>query len=1368
MSWLWRTVSGQKSVVPLYSSVLGGRIQGEDVGPAYWYRNLREPVQFAMVVAKLQPEGLGPFLEVSSHPVLLHSVQACFADRNDTAVVLPTMKRDEASMQGLLHSLARLYEWGMKVNWRGLNGAGRLVDGAGYAWQHQPCWLESELSRARRLGSGENRAGVRVDSVVHGLLGGHMDVAERMWNAVPDAQSLSALSDHIIQGQVVFPAAGYLDMAMAAAAQESDEGCTLSNVRFQSALRLSEKRALMLQLVWEADGIVHIYSRENEGESWRKHVTGELYVQGAGGDGNETRLERAKTECTEDRPIGLLYQLLRLAGYEYGPSFQCIRQLRTGAVGQVVAELDAVEAQSGSVMPPALLDAALQVLLAGALFEAGERLGPDVYLPVQIERVRLYRPARGTLTAHAVLEDADELQLTGRVTLYDDTGRPVLALLGVACRAVRRLFATQTADLLSHMSAVEVPPQMNSPTVPDGLRLLLLGTEKIKRAIGDLLAPSGGCIVQESEKVQGVLICSALERQMDWDEPFDDELLATILHLIQVLLKRNVIPEYGVLVALPIDALEQAALTGMLRVINNEHPELGLRIRHVDARPSQEQGARLLRELLRRKDVFEVRLQDDKRYELQLLPLPTAGAAVALQSNVKSDSWCLAVDPLGGGAVQQPVVLPCARQKPEADEIEIRVLAAGINFKDVLKMRGIAPAPGSQSNYHGPWLGLECAGLVTAVGDDVSDFSCGDAVMGFARAAMGRYAVTQAVLMVKKPAIWSFEAAAGVPLAGLTAWYSLRHIARLQPGETVLIHSASGGVGQAAVELALRMGARVIATAGSEEKRAHLRAQGIRYVFDSHRSDYADAVVVTTGGRGVDVVLNTVTGELLRAGMHVLAPFGRFVELGKKDVDGSLMLSLAGFKQNQSFAAVDIDHLLAVKPKRGGCLFRELMDAYPDAEPEVMVYPVQQAADAFEHMLKQSHLGKMVLRMDENAPLQITRQVDCLPANGTYLITGGTSDMGLALAWNLVRHGARHLVLLSRSGRVQGEGSELLTYIRELGVEVQVCAVDVADATALKTVLAEIRAGASRLKGVLHLANVYDDGYVEQMTPERMQRVLAPKARGAWNLHQCTRADEPDLFVLVSSVSSIIGNAGQSNYAAANAFLDALAVHRRQVGLPVLTLNLGALSGVGHVDADQALENHLDGMGVQLISMAVLQQLLWQLLQQGQSSAVAAKMNWQLLQEKSAPNDRARYAQLVDAERQWTSAKVAEVSIWNIALSPAELKQQLQERIRAVLAGVLGFSDPQDLSATIGFFDAGLDSMLSLDFCNELEKAVGCAIAPTVPFRFPTIEKLAEHLMKEHRPESVDRPSEPHPDESADDVRSSLEQILADMDREHE
>ena len=566
----------------------------------------------------------------------------------------------------------------------------------------------------------------------------------------------------------------------------------------------------------------------------------------------------------------------------------------------------------------------------------------------------------------------------------------------------------------------------------------------------------------------------------------------------------------------------------------------------------------------------------------------------------------------GNGTLDGLALRALERRAPGPGEVEIEVHAAGLNFSDVLKALGLYP--GLPEGVVP--LGLECAGVITAVGANVSDLKAGDRVVALGGSCLASHLNVPAACVGRMPAGMSFHEAATIPIAFLTAYHALHHHGQLGEGESVLIHSATGGVGLAAVQLARLAGAPHLRHRGTAEKRELLHTLGIEHVMDSRSLTFADEVLRATDGRGVDVVLNSLAGDAIAKGLTTLADFGRFLEIGKRDIYANTRVGLLPFRKNLSFVAIDLDRGIRERPAKIAPQLQQVFKEFHAGRLHPLpyrVFSISEAGAAFRYMAQGKHLGKVVLAIDgrQTPPLPSEEDRPLCRADGTYLISGGLGGFGLATARWLVEQGARHLVLLGRSGAASTEAQRAVEELCQAGAKVLVAQADVSRPQDLSDVLNQVAATMPPLRGVVHAAMVLDDAALLNLSPSQVERVLAPKAHGAWNLHLQTQHLPLDFFVCYSSIAVVIGNPGQANYSAANAFLNALARHRRARGLPALTVDWGYLSEVGYVAQNEMIGKHLINIGIDSFTPTEALTVLGRLLRQGAEQAGVFRINWQ-------------------------------------------------------------------------------------------------------------------------------------------------------------
>ncbi|PNP38755.1 hypothetical protein TGAMA5MH_09320 [Trichoderma gamsii] len=497
-------------------------------------------------------------------------------------------------------------------------------------------------------------------------------------------------------------------------------------------------------------------------------------------------------------------------------------------------------------------------------------------------------------------------------------------------------------------------------------------------------------------------------------------------------------------------------------------------------------------------------------------------------------------------------------------QMEIEVRSVGLNSRDVM----IAMGQEEDTN-----IGMECAGIVSRVGSGVTKFRVGDRVFGLYSGCFQTRLRVDPRTFALTPKSISDEVAGSLMAQYQTAVQSLINVGRLQKDESVLVHSAAGGVGQAAIIVAQHLGSKnIYCTVSSDRKKKFLMAEyGIpeAHIFNSRDHSFADGIMRLTNGKGVDVVLNSLSNEALRRTWNCVAPFGRFIELGKRDIQDNTGLEMRPFLNNISFSGVDIDALVSEYPDKCEKLGSQVLELLDQGVirplKNVAQFGFGQVEQAFQLMQSDDNTGKVVLipRPDDVVPV-IPGGIGAfrLSSNSTYVLVGGLGGIGRSIAKMLADKGARHFVFLSRSGNTRPEAQALLDELKEQGVSSTVTAVDVADKAQLEVALNKVKQSSPPIKGMINCAMDLKDGIYNNMTAKDWNLSLRPKLKATRNLHELLPADL-DFFVCLSSIAGIIGNRGQANYNAGNNYQDALMHHRAASGLAATSLNLSLVVGVG-------------------------------------------------------------------------------------------------------------------------------------------------------------------------------------------------------------
>jgi len=1368
--------------------------------PGYWSRHARQPVRFAESIQAMADLGCELFLEIGPSPTLIGMGQRCLAD--NSRVWLPSLRPGHDPWQTILDSLAELYVHGARIDWEGFDRPWhcKKIEAPRYPFQRRRYWAAgADVSALSGMGS--SRRGGRE---LHPLLGRRLATAshDQIFEAQLAANRPAMLSDHKIQGQVIMPAAGYMEMVLAASAVLHEKPWRVSGATLLEPLLL-DKTPKTVQVVISPDGpaaasfrIVSIAQPEDEQEDPVMTALAVGRLESPRGAAAETiDIEACRSRFTgQPRDQQWQSEALRRSGLEPGPTFcwttrHWVNESEGFAELRDAAETDRLDEYR---IHPGLLDCGFQLL--GALLPgAGE--GIDAYVPMGVDRIQLFDRIEKPVYYFGKLRSFDGKLVVGDVQLADASGRVLMKIEGVRLRRVPR-------DWLARRLAGPLPdwtydltwtPQILPSADPNqavepGRWLLFDCREGLGAALSAELQNSGHtCVVAPAEidaeargaavrdflaqsadsPRRGIVYLSNLDVNGQTSGPdfaaARDRGWGGALDVVRALAESDSAqpPRLWLVTrgAQPVAgqrreplALAQSPIWGLGRVIAAELPTLSCTRIDLDPENPQVSSTQLLGELLHGGAEDQVvyhagvrrvaRLRRLRHGEAGALDLPS-GQPYQLEITQR-------------GQLDNVALRPSPRRQPGPGQVEIRVRATGLNFRDVLNVLDLYPGD------PGP-LGGECAGEITAVGPDVEGLKPGDAVLGLAPASFASYAITLAEFVATKPAHLSFEEAATVPICFLTAELALRKLGNLQPGQRVLIHAASGGVGLAAIQIARRIGAEIFATAGSPGKREYLKSMGIQHVMDSRSTAFADEILKITGGEGVDLVVNSLTGEAIRAGLSVLRAGGRFMELGKTDLWDQAKVD--EFKPGVKFHAIALDHMMADRPREVGRLMREVVPQFVEKKLEPLPlrkFRVQHVVEALRHMARAEHIGKVVIQAAAGG--DFADRGLALHDDGTYLVTGGRGGLGLKLARWLADRGAHHLVLLGRSG-ASDEAKKQIAEMESSGVQVIVRSCDVGDRRPLAELLDEVTREMPPLRGVFHLAGVLDDGMLREQTRERFDRVMAAKMLGAWHLHELTIQQPLDMFVLFSSAAALLGSPGQGNYAAANAFLDALAHHRRWEKRHGLSVNWGSWAEVGMAARLVETEGRrwaASGLGA--IDPGRGLHTLEQLLVDDRTQAGVLPIDWPKFFERIPPGAEPAWLTEMAADAREAAGDTRPVLLEELqAVTPAERLELALLHVRKQAARVLAIdeADLPDPRRTLN--ELGFDSLTGVEFANRVGRSVGHHLNPALLFDYPTLESFTGYVVREVL--QMDCGAEPASEASAPaDETAAAAQVVAEVE----
>ncbi len=1310
----------------------------------YWRRHSRQPVQFAESVRTVAALGCSVLMEIGPQPVLTGAAVQVWPEHLAAPRAIVSMRKGVGDRRQIADALAAAYVGGHRPDFAALHREpSQRLELPTYPFQRRRFWPKT--------------SGIAIEGAggpTSGILGSAKDLAsgDSVYTSRLSVKSQPWLSDHVIYGTVVVPGATYAAMALAAVGPPA----RVKDVFFYEPIILPEKSSREVQLsLHPGDGSgqwsfrVHSRPYGERGAEWSLNADGTV-VSGAADDNdivdgpeavNTDPIDEAIERCNRMRPQEL-FETFADMELAWGPTWSgSLKSLWLGdgeAIGDILVGQELAEQLGTEPMHPVLMDLCTGVAFpAFPALLAAEQGVNDLFLPLRYGQVTLRERMPRRFYCHARWHSSglDSETQVFDLDFVDRDGRQLGGIREFTVKrapreALLRGLGGDATRLLYTLGWHEVPPR---PSGDDGandtwlvagfdeLAAMVPGCIPFDRAadqqpLGQLLAdahdrglPFSGVVWRSSAPSPGERVAGCSGADVSARVETEIANLLSAVHAVQrgeaklagglwIITERAVATESGERVD-PV----QAALWGFGRTAINEEP--ALRCKLVDCDGSAE-AVDILADLLATPiDEPEIALRQGKLLASRLLPWARSGHLAV----PRGGDYVLA--PTERGAIDNLRLTETDVPSPDEGYVQVRVEAAGLNFRDVLNVLGLYPGD------PGP-IGGDFAGIVTQLGSGVTGLEVGQRVYGFMQGAFSSRFNVPVQLVAPVPDQLSPVAAATIPAAALTARLAFDW-ARLQPGDRVLIHAASGGVGLAAIQLAQQHGAIVFATA-STYKRATLRRMGVKYVYDSRTTDFADQILADTNGAGVDVVLNSLTNEgFVEATVRATAQNGRFAEIAKRDIWTPEQMTAA--RPDIAYEIVALDVTTLEDPGQIKRLLTEVSDGMASgkwAPLPAEIYPLTEARAAFRRMQQARHIGKIVLQIPN--PLQAR-------GDRTYLITGGLGAIGLHTASYMAQLGAGDIVLTSRRAPDADTQRRIDAITERYKSRIHVFTADVGVESEVGELLGRIRAELPPLAGVAHLAGVLDDALLSEQNLERFRKTLAPKAIGACHLDRLTKDDDLDFFIVSSSVSSVIGSPGQSNYSTANALLDGLVAQRRAHGLPATGVNFGPWAEGGMASSAAARAN-LNAQGLMPLEPSAALGALAEVVANGTGQATVIKANWQRA-AKSLGASRPPILDLV------LPSAVGEVT------GDSEMLRQLHEIPVAQRAGFvteflarevqnfLRLAQPP--ASTSRFLDLGTDSLMAIELRNRLHSQFGGAftINATAVFDYPTIGGLAEYLV---------------------------------------
>ena len=1309
------TINYNEPQLKIVSNTTGKIVTNEMSHASYWTNHIKQPVQFYPSIKLLFEEEFRIFLEIGPKSTLSRMGSMCFPDNNTRwlASIMP----DNPMLQ-LMKTVSELYVNGVNIHWKNLFPTNNIktINLPSYAFQRKKYWLKELDQKFQKVIIPETN---QIHPLIKNIKKTSLD--DILFEAVLNIQlsSQSYITHHKILDNIVFPASGFIELIIASANEISGgKHIYIEDFSFDKALFLDKEVNTNVQISFKTidDNKYQctIYSKSGQNE-WLENAHCFLSKIKTNKENNALTLKDLQSRISSEIIVSELYNKYSSQGLNYGNFFQAIEKAwgnGNEVLGKIQLSKELLDDSSNYYLHPIISDNCFQ-LIQSAIPQSYTSL---TYLPVNIKHITFYNKLNDASWGYVHIKDIDQQKVIADLVLFDNSGSIAVEIIGFTafCVTPQSWLRLQKKPLLYDIKwrPVSIPDNTDDKESILENFLICSNTTDFANQLRNLLElKSIQCSVIHTDNFSEQSITSTLTGIVYYvnsssDHSMLQQEIQPFLNLIQVLGKMswNQPPCLWIITkgAHWIENITQGcnpfqtALWGLGRVLALEFPEL--RCSMIDLDPLTNDLSSLVQIILSSEHENQITVRDGKYFVPRLLKYDSPYE--------DKQNICLKISE--PGSLDHLYLNSFVHTKPEVSEIEISVRASGLNFRDVLHALGMIKL---EKNIP---FGFECSGVVSRVGPDVKNIKAGQSVIAvLAPGSMADIVNVKSEFVYPMPDEMSFESAATLPLVFLTAWYSLCHLAKMKENETILIHAASGGVGLAAVQIAKLRKANIIATA-SNAKKQKLHEMGIKNVFNSRTLDFAEQVMQLTHNEGVDIVLNSLTGEYITKSLNSLKKGGRFIEIGKIGILSNK--DAYEIRPDIDYFSFDLGKLGNAQPDIIQQMFKEMMPEFEKNNLSAIPYKTftfKNIIDAFRYMAQARHFGKVLISMQENN-FQIH-------SNATYIITGGTGALGQILTKWLVENGAGCIVLISRHASVHKNSDPNKVIFKSC---------DISCEESVKNLFNDIQNSLPPLKGIIHAAGVLDDCSMMEQSWERFENVIKPKIWGTLNLHKFTQNDQLDFFVMFSSTASLLGNAGQSNYAFANAFLDGFAQHRRSMGWSGTSINWGPWGESGMSVSLSKAGRHMTDKGIKLMSPDDAITSLEMILNNDLSQTCAIDIDWETYGKKFA--DSSLITELYNKNPNESSKETKQTL--NAQLSKAQPEQREQILIKYLQKTgkkIAGYEDDQDFDINKPLIDAGFDSLMAVEFRNILNKELNKSLPTTLIFDYPTMQLIAEYILDE-------------------------------------
>jgi len=1307
-----------KPSIPFVSNVTGKVSEASEVmNVDYWVNHIISPVQFYAGMKSVYEFGARVFVDISPTSGAAKMAKNCLGNHKDCHF-LSSIEKDVKNTETISDVISKLYCLGFDLNWPSIVNKKlvRPVDLPLYQFDRKKYWLES----SQKLLSHTRNQHVLLGDMVYS------DKSQWMFKSDISPKNPEYLADHVIKGEIIFPAVGFLEIIVAL--QDSvfgDHNLSIEDLKISEPLFLYNTHSVKLITSLRkrnSDGYEFLIYSENE-KGNKRHASGKLKHYDADNldlfpvDSMLDFGAESDTLISGDE----LYKILYNKGLELGQSFLNVLKVRIYSEMNASADIREYNALYGEYLNPAIADSVLHAIepIVSSFDNS------TTYLPVGIEKFIFLKRPKGLLTSKVSVKKmggGSQFDYLANLCLKDSYGTVFLAK-NLQIKAISQLGKSDNSYLSDLYDTRWFPQKHVHVNKNNSSGVIIFGDHNRNNlsfvnsisSLDQYLQNKPDCThvvftwsntinnsIADSEEILKNNYTNILSIIRLINEKYSDRVLSLcfITNYAQLLFMDDVrqISDTNLI---------QSTLWGFFNVLNQEFPKLSSRIIDIDYLSDPSAYDKIINEISSANTPLETQVayRGNLRFVKRLVNI-----------DLENNNFEFIISEYGDFANIKKNYIPT--KKPKVDEVLIKVCAVGLNFKDVLNASGLL-----KQFYEIP-LGFECSGVVLEAGSR-SGFKEGDEVIVSYSGCMKKYLTVNSKYVVMKPKNINMYQAAGLPTAYITSYHSLYNLAKIKPSDSILIHSAAGGVGHAAIELAKRVNARLYATS-HESKWSYLEEYEIKNLMSSRDSGFTDKIMELTNQGGVDVVLNSLSADLIPAGINTLSKNGKFINLTKiNNIDESEVLKLRSDISYYNFDLGLMDDG-QINTKEILTEITQLIELEEIKPIPISLYSTDAIGSAFQELASGQSKGKIVISfVEEEGYLNRNTNIEIKP-KCTYIITGGYGAIGVETAKWLAASGAEKIALLGRKHPSNHTMTDLCKIIPQ--EKLIILTGDVSNEDQMRQIIVSLDNSSHPIGGIIHAAGELDDNSLASIQYDSFEKVFKSKVFGTFVLHKLSsEIKNLDFFISYSSIASFAGINGQSNYSAANSYIDTLMSYREKLGKRSLAVNWGPWSEIGMASKlNISVVKHIEDKGIFSIKPAAAMNTLLKYLNNSSAQLVIGSFDWSRYYQK-LPFKNAFYHKIIKNEDDSESESLSHVSI--LELTDEVKYPYISNHIRQILKEIMLFSDVEEIDQYSKFSELGVDSLTSVEFQVSIEKLFNIKLVPSFLHIYPLIPDLVKHIV---------------------------------------